>query len=176
MAYQSRGLTLVELMIILGVAAILASIGVPAMGGFIAESRITAKSNGVMAHVQFARNAAITLRSNVVACPSIDQQFCSGSNRWDQGWIVFVDRDNQGVPSAPEDVLRVVAAEPRLLLHSAGRTRVRFQPGGGAFGTNLTIRVCDPTGRASPRAVIVSNPGRARVSSTVNPLECVVQS
>ncbi|TVS13247.1 MAG: prepilin-type N-terminal cleavage/methylation domain-containing protein [Wenzhouxiangella sp.] len=174
MRHHARGLTIVELMITLAVAAILASVGVPAMGGFIAESRITTKSNVLMAHVQFARNAAITMRSNVVACPSADQQGCSGDNRWDQGWIVFIDRENQGAPSSPEDVLRVIAPETRLLLHSAGRTRVRFQPGGGAFGTNLTIRVCDPTGRASPRAVIVSNPGRARVSSAVNPSECLI--
>lgn len=174
MPRNTLGLTLIELLITLTVAAILLSIGVPAMAGFIAESRITAKSNLLMSHIQYARHSAITLRANVVACPSEDQLSCSGSNRWDRGWIIFIDRDNDRRPDRPEDVLRVVQPEDRLLMHSAGRTRVRFQPMGGAFGTNLTIRVCDPAGQARPRAVVVSNPGRARVSTEVDPAECVI--
>jgi len=174
MFQHSKGLTLIELMIALSVTAILVTIGLPAMAGLVAESRITAKSNLLMAHVQFARHSAITLRTQVVACPSHDQLRCSGDNRWDQGWIVFIDRNNNGEPEAADDVLRVIAPEPQLLMHSAGRTRVRFQPTGGAFGTNLTIRVCDPSGRARPRAVIVSNPGRARVSNDVPTGDCLI--
>ena len=168
------GLTLIELMITLAVAAILLSIGVPAMASFVAENRIAAKSNLLMSHIQFARHSAITLRANVVACPSDDQLNCSGSNRWDRGWIIFIDRDNDRRPDRPEDVWRVVQPEDRLLMHSAGRNRVRFQPMGGAFGTNLTIRVCDPGGLARPRAVVVSNPGRARVTQEVDPAECLI--
>ncbi|MFP4209012.1 MAG: GspH/FimT family pseudopilin [Wenzhouxiangella sp.] len=166
------GLTLIELLIVLAVAAILATIGVPAMAGFVAESRVTAKTNLMMAHIQFARHSAVTRRANVVACPSEDQLQCSGSNRWDRGWIIFVDRDNDREPDSPEAILRVVAPEERLLLHSAGRNRVRFQPMGGAFGTNLTIRVCDARGQAQARAIVVSNPGRVRVRRSVDGAEC----
>lgn len=174
MPNPARGITLIELLVTLSVAAILLTIGIPAMAGFVAESRITAKSNALMAHVQYARHSAITLRANVIACPGIDVQGCSGSNRWDQGWVVFIDRNNNGRPAGPEDVLRLIPAEEQLLIHSAGRTRVRFQPSGGAFGTNLTIRVCDPAGRAHPRAIVVSNPGRARVTRDVNPADCII--
>ncbi|MGY6554687.1 MAG: GspH/FimT family pseudopilin [Wenzhouxiangella sp.] len=173
MFQNAKGLTFIELLIALAVLAILASIGFPAFSSLLAESRMTAKSNMVMSHVQYARHAAVTLRTQVVACPSRDQQQCQG-NRWDQGWIVFVDANNNGRPDQPEDILRVVAAEPRLLIHSAGRHRVRFQPTGGAYGNNLTIRVCDPAGRATPRAVVVSNPGRARVSREISASECLI--
>lgn len=173
MFQNAKGLTLIELMIALAVLAILASLGFPAFSGLLAESRMSAKSNNLMTHVQYARHAAVTLRTQVVACPSRDLLQCEG-NRWDQGWMVFVDHDNNGRPSQPEDILRVVPAEPRMLIHSAGRHRVRFQPSGGAFGTNLTIRVCDPAGRAKPRAVVVSNPGRARVSREISPGDCLI--
>lgn len=174
MLQKTKGLTLIELMIVLAIAAILATIGVPAFAGLLAESRITAKSNVLMTHIQYARHSAVHLRTNVVACPSLDQFHCSG-NRWDRGWIIFVDRNNnRHQPERPEDVLRVVPPESRLLLHSAGRNRVRFQPMGGAFGTNLTIRVCDARGQAQARAIVVSNPGRVRVRRDVGQAECAV--
>ncbi len=175
MPRKQSGLTLIELLVVVTIGAILMTIGVPAMANFVAENRVTAKTNLMMAHIQYARHSAVTLRSNVVACPSADQQKCSGDNRWDQGWIIFIDRsNNRHHPDRPEDILRVVPPEPRLLLHSAGRTRVRFQPMGGALGTNLTIRVCDAHGQAQARAIVVSNPGRVRVRRDVGEVECSV--
>lgn len=167
-----QGMTLIELMVVLAVMAILATIGVPAMAGFLAENRVAAKTNLAISHLQFARHSAVTLRANVVACPSDDQFSCSGGNRWDRGWVIFIDRDNDREPDRPEDVLRIVAPDRGLLLHSAGRNRVRFQPMGTAYGTNLTIRVCDPHGKAEARAIVVSNPGRVRVRRSVGVAEC----
>lgn len=169
-----RGITLLELMVVLAVAGILVTVGVPAMADFVAENRVAAKTNLMMSHIQYARHSAVTRRANVVACPSKDRLACSGDNRWDRGWIIFIDRDNDRQPDSPEHILRVVEPEDRLLLHSAGRNRVRFQPMGGAFGTNLTIRVCDIRGQAEARAIVVSNPGRVRVRRSVDQAECEV--
>lgn len=173
MGTRQHGMTVIELMIALAVVAILATVGVPAMARFMAENRVVAKTNLMISHIQFARHSAVTRRAHVVACPSHDQRTCSGGNRWDRGWIIFIDRDNDHAPDSPEDVLRVVAPEKDLLLHSAGRHRVRFQPMGTAYGTNLTIRVCDAHGRARARAIVVSNPGRVRVRRPVDEAECV---
>ena len=172
MEIRQAGLTLIELLFVLAVMAILATIGLPAMAGFVSETRVTAKTNITIGHLQFARQAAVTRRVNVVACPSTDLSGCSGSNRWNEGWIVFIDRDNDSEADSVDDVLRVVPAKEHLLLHSAGRHRVRFQPAGTAYGTNLTIRVCDPLNRAEARAIVVSNPGRVRVRRGVSQSEC----
>ena len=172
MKQRQSGLTLIELIFVLAVAAILAAIGLPAMAGFVAENRVSAKTNVTLAHLQFARQSAVTRRANVVACPSDDHASCSGHNRWDQGWIIFIDRDNDREADTPADLLRVVAPKEALLLHSAGRHRVRFQPSGAAYGTNLTIRVCDPRNQADARAIVVSNPGRVRVSRDLSQSEC----
>jgi len=109
-----------------------------------------------------------------VACPSADQSSCSGSNRWDKGWIVFIDRNNDREPDSTADIIRVVAAQDQLTMHSGGRHRVRFQASGAAYGTNLTIRVCDADAVAEARAIVVSNPGRVRVRRDVSGAECEV--
>jgi type IV fimbrial biogenesis protein FimT len=168
------GLTFIELLITLSLAAVLLTVAMPGMATLVQESRITAMSNQLLAHLQYARHEAVFRRAHVAACPGDLDSGCTGHNRWDQGWIIFIDANRSGQPDRAEDVLRVVAADERMLMHSAGRTRVRFQPHGGAYGTNLTIRVCDHTRRATPRAVIVSNPGRVRVEREIELAECEV--
>jgi type IV fimbrial biogenesis protein FimT len=174
MLSNQRGLTLVELMIALAVAAVILTSAVPAFGRFVQENRVTATTNHLVTHLQYARHEAVFRNAYVAACPSVDGKQCTGGNRWDEGWIIYVDASNSGQPDHPDDILRVVGADPRVLMHSAGRFRVRFQGHGGAYGTNLTIRVCDVSEQAGPRAVIVSNPGRIRATRDLPPAECSI--
>lgn len=167
-----RGLTVIELMIAVAIMAVILTTAVPALGRFVQQQRVTAATNELVGHLQYARHEAIFRNTYVAACPSTDGETCTGGNRWDEGWIVHLDPDNSRQPSRPEDVLRVVDGDEITLMHSAGRTRVRFQGHGGAYGTNLTIRVCDREDSADPRAVIVSNPGRVRSTRDVDPGQC----
>jgi type IV fimbrial biogenesis protein FimT len=168
---KQRGLTVLELIISLSLAAVLAGLAIPSMTTFIANQRITAATNEMIAHLQFARLEAVTRHQNVVACPSLDQQRCAG-NRWDRGWMIFADADDNRQPDTISDVLRVIQADPRAVISSGGRERVRFQPGGGAYGTNLTLRICAASAHVDGRAVIVSNPGRVRMNRRLSAAEC----
>ncbi len=168
---RMAGWTLLELLVTLSVLATLGLTGIPAMQRFVEQHRVVSASNSLITHLNYARNEAVTRHTFVSACPSPDLQHCSG-NRWDRGWIIFLDPDRNGQPASENDILRVVHGNERLLMHSGGRYRVRYQPMGGAYGTNLTIRVCGRNGRATPNAVVVSNPGRARVQREVVGLDC----
>ena len=170
---QQRGVTILELMVAVCLSALLLGFAVPSMSDFVANQRITAATNEMVANLQYARMQAVTRRHNVVACPSVDQQRCFG-NRWDSGWIVFNDADNNRQVDASEDLLRVVAADERAQISSGGRFRVRFQPSGGAYGSNLTLRICANGSEVDGRAVIVSNPGRVRVEHRIANAECVL--
>ncbi|QKK04008.1 MAG: prepilin-type N-terminal cleavage/methylation domain-containing protein [Pseudomonadota bacterium] len=172
MTDTQRGLTFIELIIGLSVLAVIVTAAIPAFGQFLERQRVTSHANSLVAHLQFARHEAIVRNAPVTACPSADGRHCSDDNRWDAGWIVYLDPDTDSQPASADRVLRVVAATNELVLHSGGRLRVRFRPDGAAYGTNLTIRVCPPGDPDNARAVIVSNPGRVRATGDVRPAEC----
>lgn len=171
---RQTGFTLIELLIAISVMAVILTAAVPAFGNFMAQQRLTAAANQLVSHLNFARHEAVFRNQPVAACPSSDGLGCTGGNRWDIGWIVYLDPEKKGQPDEPEDVLRVVEPQDSVDMHSAGRYRVRFQGHGGAYGTNLTIRVCDPEDPEMARAVIVSNPGRIRSTRDVDPAECAI--
>ncbi len=173
MPTRTNGFTLIELILAIALLAVLLTLALPAMSGFTQQQRVISASNHLMTHLQLARNEAVTRNSYVTACPSPDQLSCQG-NRWDLGWIIFHDPDRTSQPESPAQILRVVQPDERLLMHSGGRLFVRFQPNGGAYGSNLTVRICDPQQLAEPRSVIVSNPGRPRVSSELPADACAL--
>jgi type IV fimbrial biogenesis protein FimT len=166
------GFTVIEMMIALSVLAVILTLAVPAFGRFIEQQQLTATANSLVGHLQFARGQAITRGTLVAACPSSDGRTCTGGNRWEHGWIVYLDPEKAGQPAAADDVLRVVQPMPEHFMHSGGRYRVRFKDRGTAYGTNLTIRVCARGNPEAARAVIVSNPGRVRATRDVDPAEC----
>lgn len=167
-----QGFTIIEMMVAIAVLAVILTTAVPALGSFLEQQRLTAGANHLVSHLQFARGQAISRNTLVAACPSTDGATCTGGNRWDDGWIVYLDPDKAGQPDGPEDVLRVVQDVEGLSADSDGRYRVRFKPSGMAYGTNLTIHLCSPDNPEAARAVIVSNPGRVRATREVDPAEC----
>jgi len=169
---SNSGFTLIELMLALAVAAVLFSVALPSMHGLQQRQRIVSAANDLVAHINQARLHAVTRREIAVVCPSLDGAGCTGHNRWDDGWIVFRDPDRNGEPDQPGDVLRVGSGMQNLVIDSAGRTRIRYQPSGTAGGTNLTIKLCDTSDPDRSRAVIVSNPGRPRVADLPDHLSC----
>ncbi len=166
------GLTLIELLITLSVIAIIAGLSTPSFVELIQRNRIAAAANELVAGIQLARQFAVTENAVTRICPSASGQRCDAENRWDQGWIIFHDPDNNGQPNCVEDIVRVGHPLDGLVSDSAGRTSIRFLPTGFASGTNLTIKLCDPNNPENARAVIVSNPGRPRVAELPGHLSC----
>ena len=86
------GVSLLELMVVIAVAAILMGIAVSSYRSITITSRISGEINGLLGDMQYARSEAINQGQNVVICVSTDGLNCATNNtNWDQGWIVFVD-------------------------------------------------------------------------------------
>jgi type IV fimbrial biogenesis protein FimT len=105
------GVTLVEMLTVILIAAILMAIGIPSYRSVTNSNRIASEVNGLLGDLQFARGEAIKEGQTVTACASTDGVQCTASNSWRNGWIVFSDPNaNANVDSAAEAILRVQGA------------------------------------------------------------------
>lgn len=164
-ARLARGITLMELITTLAVAGVSLALVVPSWTGLANRSQAIAAANQLLAHLNYARNAAASRRQMVTLCPSVDGTSCSGDPLgWQNGYLVFEDRDGNRRRAPGEPLLRVQGGHGAALRlqTSAGRPAVRFRPDGAAWSTNTTFRVCLDDDGAN-RAIVLYGTGRARV-------------
>jgi type IV fimbrial biogenesis protein FimT len=169
-----RGVTLIELLVTLSVLSILLTVGVPSFNQFSTSSRLNSFSNTLFSHMTLARSEAIKRNSRVVICKSSDGLSCANSGSWSQGWIVFVDLDNNAGISGGEQILTTMSALPTGYNFS-GNTNVSsyisYDGQGipkltsGAFQSG-TITLCPtpPAAGGNGRDIIIGGSGRLRIA------------
>lgn len=91
-----HGLTLVELLVAIGIAAILGSLAAPAMNAFVSRSTVRALSGDFTMSLQRARAEAINRNQCVVMCLSTtttasNPRCATAVNNWNVGWVIYVE-------------------------------------------------------------------------------------
>jgi type IV fimbrial biogenesis protein FimT len=163
----NRGLTLIEIMVVVALVAIMAALAAPSFRDLIVRNQINSAINDLMIAVQLARSEAIRLNRNVTLCRSADGNACAAGGDWEQGWIVFEDRNGDGnvspavggpSPIPADTVLRVWTALPAGYSARSGGGidgHLRFNPRGQAQPTGHLI-VCHANQLVNARALIVT--------------------
>lgn len=160
--HAERGFTLLELLVVISIAAILLVAAVPQ---FQQLSLAAARSQGgsaLLAAFNQARSEAIARNASVVVCRR--NYFASGafpvcdmsaSGSWAQGWIVFRDSDgsiNSTEPDAAADVIAVFEPIGRVTANGSGNAFSVLPAGNPAyvsFASNgrvaqpLSFTLCD---------------------------------
>lgn len=183
----NSGFTLLELMVTIGVAGVLAAVAIPNMRDFIRNNRLTAAANDMLHSTQVARSEAIKRQQNVVVCASSDPAAtvpaCSyGAFR---GWIVFQDTnanwafdgDDAGTPADEGEVVieRHDLLDSTVMVRNDKEGIVSYSPRGfansaGAKVPSTSIVICDARGNlkvgnsSAARALNIEPTGRSRVT------------
>jgi len=158
------GLTLVETMATLAVAAVLLTAAVPPMQDFITRNRMSTEVNNFVASMYLARSEAVKRLQDVMICAGDETTGCSGSTDWESGWIVFADIDNSNSYTTGDPVLQQNTALPnRFRIIGGSHTMATFKPTGQTAGSNGTFKFCDTGDIAKTRKVVLSNEGRVRI-------------
>jgi type IV fimbrial biogenesis protein FimT len=144
---RSAGLTLVEVLTVITIAAILMAIGVPSYQYVTSANRISGEVNGLLGDMQYARSESIKEGQTVTVCsstnPTSPTPSCAGNTAWQSGWVVFSDVNGNGVVDPGDTVLRVQNAFPLGDTFKAnnGMTTVTFNREGFALGLVNTVTI-----------------------------------
>lgn len=66
------GLTAIEMMITLAIAAVVLAMGIPGLKSLVANNQMNATTNDLVTHLQYARSESIKRMIPVSACSSAD--------------------------------------------------------------------------------------------------------
>ncbi|UJP04832.1 MAG: GspH/FimT family pseudopilin [Nitrosomonas sp.] len=169
-----RGFTLIELLIAMSILTIMLAVGVPSLSQFTLSSRLNSYSNALMQHLSLARSEAIKRNTRVAICKSSDNTTCASSGDWSQGWIVFVDSDNNANAGSAEPIITTMP--PLAVGYSfSGNSNVsnyisfdeqgipKLTSGGFQSGT-ITLCPAKPAPSGIGRDIILSSSGRSRIA------------
>lgn len=165
-----RGVTLVEVMVVLGIAAIILAFAVPNFREFVARNRLDGAAQELLATLQFARSEA-TRRGEQV---TLRLAGTAGSKDWGTGWAMFVDTDRDGVLDVGEEVIRQGMAmnAPLTLIGSSSLDTIiafnrdgRLTNAGGGYFVLCQGGALTEDGQPRARAVLVNGAGRVRMAA-----------
>ncbi len=173
--HAQTGFSLAELLLASAIAVILLSLATPNFTTLTMNKRITTQANDFISTLVLARSQALKRVTRVTVCGSINGTVCAGSGGWEQGWIVFVDTNNNAQVNTGEEILQINSTldggntlrgssnvDTYISYVASGVTK--FTGGGFQAGT---LVLCDDRGSGvNARTINISVTGRSRVEET----------
>ena len=161
-----RGLSLIELIVTMAIAAIVLGVGVPTFGNVIADNSMASNANRFVASINLARSSAVRYQRPAVICASSNYNAttptCDAGTDWSNGWIVYVDKDRDGAVDADEVQSVFEPMDDDVSFASGAVASFTYDARGFVNnGDNLTL--CDDRTGEMGRQVRVNAAGRVSV-------------
>jgi type IV fimbrial biogenesis protein FimT len=185
---NNAGFTLIELIVTMAVAGILASVAIPSFKTTIQNNRLATQSNDLLGALLYARSQAVnggsTTSTYVQVCAAnsaSNPTACStNTSDWNNGWLVMGypttptaapgTATNLAPVSSTPTVLRTFSALPSgtTLDANAYGADISFAKDGtlASATTGTYFILCDSRGVNYGRAIYLGTSGEARVATT----------
>jgi type IV fimbrial biogenesis protein FimT len=168
-----RGFTIPEVIITLGVAAIILTTAVPSVSNTIKDNRLATQVNQIITDIHFARSEAAKRDVRVILCrrdTSASTPKCGNDSTnlytWTDGYLIFADGDNAAnytYESSHDILLRLGQSAPsgvRIHTNSTWNKNLEFNPNGSIHeGGIAMMSLCDDRGKEEGRQISVSLSG-----------------
>jgi type IV fimbrial biogenesis protein FimT len=168
----NRGFSLIEVIVVLTIAAILLTIAGPALQKFVASNRLTAQVNDLMADINLARSEAIKRNTASGLCASTSGTSCTTGGNWANGWLVYYNNSGTNVVLKVHESLTgnnsLSAIQTDVSSSTTASVDTVAYGKSGAFASQAftyQFTVCDPK-RGQSRIIDISVLGQTSVSSS----------
>jgi len=152
-----QGFTFLEMVIVLIIASIIFTIGIPAFTTLIQGNRIVNAGSSIQQDLLFARSQSVSLASYITVCP-LSGNSCS--NNWINGLDIFIDSDQDKTLDSDETLLKSKKAFNSSDTLAFPRSSVTFTPDGQISDSGATFRYCTEDERVG---VQLAFSGRAKI-------------
>lgn len=152
-----------ELMITVGLVAILAALSAPSMSEFIMNERLVSKTNLLISTLKSARSEAIKRNISVIVCTSSNGTTCTGGNG-EKGWIIYADLDESESLTNADEIIRVQNELENISLSTLNS--ITFNNRGFSPDSDTVLSICDDRGVSEAKAITLSKNGQSRSAGT----------
>jgi type IV fimbrial biogenesis protein FimT len=174
---RHRGFTLMEALVVLVLLSVLLTLAIPHLKGMKQKHQMQSQAEQLQSSLLLARSEALRRQQRVTLCARalepVATEYCAPAGPWSQGWVVFVDSNDNARREATETLLLLHQALPGFLSLQGNATVDRYISYGplglsqsitGAFQAG-TLTLCG-AGQPHVWRLVINAVGKPRLEKT----------